>query len=102
MQKQKLDRNGYAPSILGASTYCSICYRTNRPLQRHEVFHGPFRQKAKRYGLWINVCPDCHAGIHHNGATDRRLKEWAQRHAMMVYNWTKRDFIERFGKNYVE
>lgn len=97
----QLDRNGYAPSILGASTYCSICYHTGKPLQRHEVIHGMNRQKAKAYGLWINVCPECHAGIHHDGKTDRRLKEWAQRHAMLVYGWTVADFRKRFGKSYV-
>ena len=98
----KLDRNGYAPSILmGNSEFCSLCYRTDRPLQRHEVFGGPFRQKSKKYGLWLSICDECHRNVHKNGDVDRRLKKEAQRHAMLVYGWTEADFIRKFGKNYV-
>ena len=45
---EKLDSNGYAPSILSKSTTCLICgrYRT----ARHEVFFGPYRDKSKRLG----------------------------------------------------
>lgn len=97
-----LDQNGYAPSVLCATNCCSLCFRTDRHLQRHEVFHGADRQKSKRYGLWINVCPECHEKIHQRGGgTDLRLKEWAQRNAMIVYGWTKDDFRRRFRKNYV-
>lgn len=43
-----LDRNGYAPSILqDDDSYCLICLGNgyNDPLNRHEVFGGPFRKK---------------------------------------------------------
>lgn len=100
-EKSRFDRNGYAPSILGNEKYCSRCYRTDRPLQRHEVFHGAFRTKSKHYGLWIAICDECHRKIHSDPREDRRLKEWSQRQAMLVYGWTEADFRKHFGKNYL-
>lgn len=97
----QLDSNGYAPTILCTSASCAICRRSNVHLQRHEVFHGANRTKSKNYGLWLNVCMDCHALIHRDGDLDRALKRQAQRHAMTVYKWTESDFRKRFGKNYV-
>ena len=97
----KLDRNGYAPSILGDYDCCALCFQTGKPLQRHEVFHGPNRSKSKKYGLWMSICDECHRNVHKNAETDRRLKKEAQRHAILVYGWTEADFIRKFGKNYV-
>lgn len=73
---ERLDSNGYAPSILSQSPTCLICgwYRT----ARHEVFFGPYRDKSKRLGLWANLCPWCHQNgpnaIHRNHDEDLRLK----------------------------
>ena len=97
----ELDRNGYAPSILNVGVGCMICQRTNRHLQRHEVFHGANRAKSKSYGLWVNLCMECHNNVHHYPTLDKGLKREAQRHAMLVYKWTKDDFRRRFGKNYI-
>ena len=91
----------YAPSILGAFDFCYICYKGG-DLARHEVFHGANKQKAKRYGLWINVCPECHNKIHvTDGTLDKLLKENAQRQAMLVYGWDTDEWRRRFGKNYL-
>jgi hypothetical protein len=97
----RLDRSGYAPTLLGNTGYCSLCYRKDRPLQRHEVFHGPFRTASKKYGLWISICDECHRDLHANPKSEKRVKEWAQRQAMTVYKWTEADFRRRFGKSYV-
>ena len=98
---ERLDRNGYAPSILQTGNHCFVCYG-NMYLQRHEVFHGPNREKSKMYGLWVNVCPACHHKIHNgDGGIDLKLKTYAQDVAMFMYNWTTQDFIKRFGKNYL-
>ena len=97
----KTDKNGYAPSILGAFDFCYVCYKGGG-LVRHEVFHGANRDKSKKLGLWINVCPDCHNKIHFtDGKLDRLLKESSQRAAMQVYGWDEAEFRRRFGKNYV-
>ena len=99
----ELDRNGYAPSILNrnAEYACEICLHTGA-VQRHEVFHGPYRATSKAFGLWLNVCPHCHYLIHNgDGKLDKFLKENAQKKAMERYRWTEDDFRQRFGKSYV-
>ena len=96
-----LDKNGYAPSIMQpVDKCCFICYSNLQP-QRHEAIHGYNRQKAKEYGLWVNLCPACHWKVHNSdGKLDRQLKSNAQHAAMTVYGWTVDEFRERFGKSY--
>lgn len=100
---EKLDSNGYAPSILSQSSTCLICgrYRT----ARHEVFFGSYRDKSKRLGLWANLCPWCHqngvTAIHTNREADLRLKKWAQKKAMEYYGWPEAQFIKEFGRSYL-
>lgn len=96
----RLDSNGYAPSLLNTGDGCYICER-NLTTQRHEIFHGPYREKSKQYGLWINVCHYCHYQIHNgDGRMNKYLKCDGQKAAMERYEWTVQDFRERFGKNY--
>ena len=109
MHRIKLDRNGYAPSIMQAEAdqgYCFRCGRTDRKLDRHEPFGGAYRDKSKALGLWVMLCHDpCHkgrGGVHQDAAEARRLRMKAQRIAMRKYNWTTDDFIRQFGKNYRE
>lgn len=100
---EKLDSNGYAPSILSKSPTCLICgrYRT----ARHEVFFGPYRDKSKQLGLWANLCPWCHqngvTAVHTNREADLRLKKWAQKKAMEYYGWPEARFIQEFGRSYL-
>ena len=100
-----LDRNGYAPSILGDFDFCALCYRKDRALQRHEIFHndkgGLLRRRSKRYGLWVSICDECHRAVHNDPKAYLRLKGWAQRQAMLVYGWTEDDFRKHFFKSYV-
>lgn len=96
-----LDRNGYAPSLLHEyQERCIVCGRTDRPLQRHEVFHGPYRQKSKKYGCWVCACNECHAKIHRNGELEQQLKKNIQSIAQEAYGWTTEQFREVFGKSY--
>ena len=105
-----LDRNGYAPSILqDDDSYCLICLGNvyNDPLNRHEVFGGPFREKSKRLGLWCCLCHSRHhqhgpESVHQNAETALQLKKLAQHTAMEKYGWSAKDFIREFGKNYLE
>lgn len=107
----KLDRNGYAPSIIqysGGDPYCYTCWRNGNgdPLNRHEIFGGAYRQKSKRLGLWVYLCHSrCHqgaGGIHNDAKLDLALKRIAQRRAMDAYGWSTQDFIAQFGRNYLE
>ena len=97
------DRNGYVPSILNVNdSECFVCGKGG-DLARHEVFFGTaYRQKSKAFGLWVNVCPECHAAIHdRKNSLDRELKETAQAKAMLHYGWSFEQFRERFGKNWL-
>ena len=106
-----LDKNGYVQSIIpGHGEWC--CWNckqnglANGKLDRHEVIHGPYREKSKAYGLWVHLCHNtCHQGpdgVHANRELDLRLKQEAQRCAMKTYGWTTEEFIGNFGKNYLE
>ena len=102
---EALDRNGYAPAIWGDFSFCPLCGKNSEVLQRHEVFHNDFggktRDKAKAYGLWLNVCPKCHDDIHHFPLKNAELKRYYQKLAMAKYNWTEDDWRKRFGKSYL-
>lgn len=51
---EKLDSNGYAPSILHDKPVCLICGRYGTA--RHEVYFGSaYRAKSKRLGLWVTL-----------------------------------------------
>ena len=101
---EPLDSNGYATSLFELyAGSCFICGRSDKPLQRHEIYHGANRDKSKAYGLWVQLCDECHDRLHHREAQlDRQLKEYAQKVAMNCYRWSIADFRKRFGKNYVE
>lgn len=102
----KLDRNGYAPSIMKVtfmdSPCCFECGVMSGKIDRHEVFHGAYREKSKRLGLWVNLCHECHMRLHQRDAhMDRALKNVTQQMAMIHYKWTEDDFRKEFGKNYL-
>ena len=94
----------YAPSILQYGHACFLCGRTDRKLDRHEVFQGPYRQKAKEDGLWVLLChDDCHEGphgAHHDPRVRRYLSAYAQGMAMEHYGWDMKKWIYRYGKNW--
>lgn len=99
---EKLDSNGYAPSIMGGRLGCYLCgFRGD--LARHEVFHGiTNREKSKALGCWVNLCPRCHTRLHQKDPSlDWDLKRHGQVRAMAHYGWSVEEFIERFGRNYV-
>lgn len=97
----RLDRNGYAPSILQKAEYCFRCGRTNGKLDRNEVFGGVDRSKSKRYGLWVLMCHEpCHSFFHSDAEYRTRLRRYAQGVAMEEYGWSTETFRQMFGKNY--
>lgn len=101
----KLDRNGYARSVLQDDTCrCCRCGRTDRKLDRHEVFGGANRQKSKALGLWVTLChEECHlgaGGVHQDAALRKALRAQSQQIAMGVYGWTEEAFVRRFGRSY--
>lgn len=111
---EKLDRNGYAPSIVqpwadDESPECFLCdeYIPCEHMDRHEIFGGALREKSKRLGLWF-YChhAKCHQdgpdALHQNRAVMLKAKQKGQQAAMERYGWSVEDFIREFGRNYLD
>lgn len=99
----ELDRNGYRPSIVQQSTdHCIWCGRKDGKLDRHEIYHGSYRNKSKQLGLWVILCHEHHMELHHKDPHKfDDLKQQAQYAAQKEYGWSTDDFIREFGKNYL-
>lgn len=96
-----MDRNGYNPSIIQRCdvSECFLC-GVPFPLQRHEIFGAANRGKSKQDGLWICVCPICHAEIHSQPRKWMPLKAEAQAVWCLKNGKTADEFRERYGRNY--
>lgn len=98
----KLDRNGYAPSILQNKEECWVSHSVGN-LVRHEVFPASNRDNSKYYGLWVYLTPYWHnmsnAGVHFNKELDLKLRRYAQ--AEFEVHFPELDFVKIFGKNYL-
>lgn len=100
----------YTESIIQKDlSHCIICRQngSNDRLEIHHIFGGAYRKKSEQYGLKVALCGDkCHRNgeysVHGNRIVDLQLKQYAQRKAMKHYGWSKEEFIELFGKNYLE
>ena len=94
--------NGYGKSLFDTEDGTCINCGYVGDTARHEIIHGPHRKLAKKFGLWIAVCPRCHSLIHadENGEY-LHYKEEAQARFMNEYNVTTNDFIKLFGANYL-
>lgn len=98
----KLDSNGYAPSLFSNEPFRG--YRCNRfgDTARLEIYGGSRRSASKALGLWVTVCPDCHAAIHVSGILQYHYHKQGQLLAEAYYHWNHDDFRRRFYKNYLE
>lgn len=103
--RSRLDRNGYAPSILQQDECCFLCGRRDRKLDRHEPFGGPYRAKSKADGLWLLLCHyPCHegpTGAHGSARVNNYLRAYTQGKAMEVFGWSVEEWREHYGKNYL-
>jgi len=90
----------YHPSLFYGQedTECYFCGSMIN-IQRHEIFYGPYRQKSKQYGLWVNLCSACHDQVHFgkDRTIDNMLKQEGQKRFEEIYNHEK--FMEEFDKN---
>lgn len=92
-------------SILQGNLFeCFICH-TTRNLHKHHIFYGTGkRELSDQDGCVVWLCQTHHTsniGVHFDKKKDLWLKEKCQRRWMKKYNKTKEDFIERYGKNYL-
>ena len=100
-----LDRNRYAPSLFDTMPHiCYSCHKIGK-MERHEIFGGARRNNSKEYGLWVNLCPECHRtspmSVHQSNTSAVRLKSMAQSLAMETYGWGMDEWKEKFFKNYL-
>ena len=87
---------------------CFLCKRNRHAgrLEVHHIFGGARRKLSTKYGLVVTLCPDCHRNaeyaVHRNADMMAYLHRYGQREAMKKYGWTREQFMEIFGKNYLE
>ena len=88
---------------------CWLCGRNGSEdqLDTHHIFGGAYRDKSDRLGLVVPLCHKrCHIfgkdAVHRNAETMRELRKWGQIKAMKEQDWTIEQFIDEFGKNYLE
>lgn len=102
---QKLDKNGYGPSLMSKHRICYFCGRGG-DIVRHEVFFGKNRDNSKRYGTWCNLCVEHHQEVHNGSPLDIWLKREAQEAFELDdiirtgSDHSLEDFMDIFGKNY--
>ena len=98
-------RSDYAPSLLQKDlSKCFVCGRSDRKLDRHEIWGGGYRQKSKATGMWVMLChEDCHEGkhgVHQDPKKTFELRQLGQL-ALMKNGWTVEDVRREFGRNYL-
>ena len=82
--------------------YCYLCGRYGN-LQEHHVFNGTAnRKKSEEDGMKVYVHFRCHEFIHSHQLTDLNLKAHCQQVWQDHYKKSNKDFIKRYGKDYIE
>lgn len=91
-------------SILQDTKECYVCGQQSG-LHIHEVFFGKNRQKSIEDGCCLYLCGKHHnlsnEGVHLDHSLDLRLKQEMQKKYMEEYGKSTEEFIERYGRNYL-
>lgn len=111
----KKKRMRHPKSILHSkeSRTCYLCillhgdYRLHSRLQEHHIFDGPNRKLSEEYGLKVCLCLPHHLNgfgpeAVHSNAEVMRLLQQAGQQAFEERCGSRKDFIEKFGRNYIE
>lgn len=92
-------------SIIQEEKRCFFCGRVT-DLERHHIFYGTANRKlSDADGLTVWLCQEHHrgkSGVHQNHDRDLILKQYAEELYLIRYEKTIDDFIERYGRNYLE
>lgn len=94
----KLDKNGYAPSIMPKLWGAETDYTC-----RHEIYYGvKNREISKRNGFWVAMPPAVHQKLHQNAGqgVDSLLKVLCQKKFEKTH--TREEFMKLIGRNYIE
>lgn len=91
-------------SILQDKKECYVC-GTLSNIHIHEVYFGKNRQKSIQDGCCVYLCGKHHnmsgIGVHFNHKLDLELKQTMEKKWLNHYNKTTKDFINRYGRNYI-
>ena len=91
-------------SILQDKKECYVC-GTLSNIHIHEVYFGKNRQKSIEDGCCVYLCGKHHnqsnQGVHFNHKLDNELKTIMEKKWLVYYNKTTKDFIKRYGRNYL-
>ena len=91
-------------SIIQKNKECIVCGTTIN-IHIHEVFYGKNRQKSIEDGCCVYLCGKHHnmsnEGVHFNHELDMKLKQLAENQWCWYYSKTTKDFIKRYGRNYI-
>lgn len=92
----------------GNDLECWFCgFADADKLEKHHCLHGTAnRALADKYGLTVNLCPECHRGKHgvhgkYGKERDLTLKKVAQRAWEAKYG-SRDEFRAVFGKSYID
>lgn len=93
-------------SLIQSKNECYVCH-TTLGLHRHEIFYGTAnRKKSIEDGMTVKLCGVHHnlsnAGVHFDKELDLKLKRLGQIIWEEYYHKNKEQFIERYGKSYVD
>lgn len=77
---------------------CPLCGKASY-LQEHHLIAGSNRQMSDRYGLTINICPECHSKIHQDAHTMALFMGIGQ--LIFEQRYPQSDFAALFGKNFI-
>lgn len=94
----------YPKSIITDEMDCCFICKTTINLHIHHIFGAFNRKKSTKYGLIVPLCARHHnmsdEGVHFNKKLDIKLKQLAQ--LKFELNHTREEFIEIFGRNYLD
>jgi len=91
------------PSIIQDEVACFFNNENTTHLVIHHCLNGiAYRHKCDEDGLWVWVSPEIHRYMHET-AEGRELLMLLKRTAQRAYErtHTRKEFMERYGKNYL-
>lgn len=82
---------------------CALCKHEGF-VHIHHAFEGGRKKRAEKYGLLVQLCPNCHTlsdvSVHRCRDTELKIKRAAQR-KFERESGTREEFIKIFGRSYL-
>lgn len=89
--------------VQGNTEYCPVCFKKIEAGEWHHIYNGTAnRKKSEEDGMKIYVHHNCHMEIHAKQLLDLDFKARCQKIWCEYYDKSENDFIERYGKSYIE